>query len=214
MDAHFWHQRWQNNELGFQLEQAHPLLCRLLPQFLRQHTKVFVPLCGKSPDLRYLANHLSVVGAELSPIACQDFFKEQQLEVTSSQQANFIRYFASNIEIWQGDYFQLQSGQVNGCRFVYDRAAIIALPLNMQQRYVEKMRQLLPAGSDLLLISVEYPPHEKAGPPFNVDYAQIKRLFYKESVSLLAELELTGKGFARRRFATGYLYERAYLIRM
>lgn len=214
MEANFWHQRWQNNELGFQLEQAHPLLCQLLPKFLKQHTKVFVPLCGKSPDISYLARYLSVVGAELSTIACQDFFNEQQLNVTCSAYGSFNRYHAANIEIWQGDYFQLHPEHVEGCRFVYDRAAIIALPPEMRQRYVAKLRQLLPAKTELLLISVEYPEHEKAGPPFNLDYAQINRLFHTEEVSLLAELDQTGKGFARRRFATGYLYERAYLIRM
>jgi len=71
MDASFWHARWQQNELGFQLEAAHPLLQKWLAHVGSGKGPVLVPLCGKSPDIQYLANFSSVVGAELSPIACR-----------------------------------------------------------------------------------------------------------------------------------------------
>ncbi|GAB2933000.1 thiopurine S-methyltransferase [Rheinheimera gaetbuli] len=212
MDTRFWHYRWQNNELGFQLEQPHPLLRHCLPMLLRDQQQVLVPLCGKSPDLVYLAKHLAVVGAELSDIACNAFFAEQQLGYQRQQQADFVCYRSERIKIWQGDFFQLNTAQVAGCTLVYDRAALIALPTPMRQCYVAKLKALLPSGTELLLISVEYPLHEKAGPPFSVDYAEVHRLFAGDSIELLAELDQTGKGFARRRFATGYLLERAYHI--
>ena len=213
MDASFWHQCWQNNELGFQLEQPHPLLCQCLAQVFRGHQKVLVPLCGKSPDMVYLAQHLPVVGAELSAIACDDFFAEQQLRYQRHATRSDVCYQSDNIAIWQGDFFQLTPAKTNGCELVYDRAALIALPKKMRQHYVAKLKALLPLGTELLLITVEYPLHEKAGPPFSVDYAEVCRLFAGDNVTLIAELDQTGKGFARRRFATGYLLERAYHIR-
>ncbi len=212
MESEFWHARWQNNELGFQLEHAHPLLCLCFESLLRGQQKVLVPLCGKSPDMRYLAQYVTVVGAELSDIACAAFFAEQQLGYQRQQQADFVCYRSERIQLWQGDFFQLCAAQVAGCTLVYDRAALIALPIQMRQRYVTKLKALLPAGAEILLISLEYPLHEKAGPPFSVDYAEVKRLFAHDRVELLAELEQTGRGFARRRFATGYLLERAYRI--
>lgn len=106
----------------------------------------------------------------------------------------------------------MSTEQIKGCQLVYDRAALIALPTHMRQCYVTKLKTIMPTGSQLLLISVEYPLHEKSGPPFSLDYAEIKRLFATDSVELLAEIDQTGKGFARRRFATGYLLERAYRI--
>lgn len=212
MDASFWHQRWQNNELGFQLEQPHPLLCQCLSQVFCAQQKVLVPLCGKSPDMVYLAQHLPVVGAELSAIACDDFFTEQQLQYQRHANDSMVCYQSEKIAIWQGDFFQLTPAQTDGCDLVYDRAALIALPKHMRQQYVAKLKTLLPSGAELLLITVEYPQHEKAGPPFSVDYAEVRRLFISDKVELLAELDQTGKGFARRRFATGYLLERAYRI--
>ena len=212
MEPEFWHSRWQNNELGFQLEKPHALLKQCLPEMLPGKKRGLVPLCGKSPDLAYLAQFLPVVGAELSEIACKDFFLEHQLPHQVAQSAPFRHYYSDKISIWQGDFFQLCNTHLLGCDLVYDRAALIALPRQMRQRYVAKLKSLLAPMAEILLISVEYPQHEKAGPPFSVDYAEVKRLFPEDKIVLLDELNQTGKGFARRRFATGYLLERAYRI--
>jgi thiopurine S-methyltransferase len=49
---------------------------------LPKKSKVFVPLCGKSSDMLWLlAQGYEVVGVELSPLAAQGFFAENQLEV-------------------------------------------------------------------------------------------------------------------------------------
>jgi len=212
MEADFWLARWKNNELGFQLECAHPLLMQCLPSMLSGSNKVFVPLCGKSPDINHLASFLPVIGAELSAIACHDFFFEHKLAFNSWLAEPFRCYQSDNIILWQGDFFELSQEHLADCNLVYDRAALIALPAPMRQLYANKLQQLLQPGTKILLISLEYPQHEKAGPPFSVTTAEIKTLFPTADVELLAESELTGKGFARRRFETSVLIERAYCI--
>jgi thiopurine S-methyltransferase len=212
MDNAFWLERWQRNELGFQLDDAHPLLVQCLSQVLSGQKQVFVPLCGKSPDMWYLAQFLRVVGAELSSIACQAFFAEQGMSVSPVHDAGFQRYEQGNICLWQGDYFALTKAAVAGCELTYDRAALIALPPDMRQRYAGKLMDLLPAGAKILLISLEYPQHEKQGPPFSVPENEIAALFKGARVDLLATLDITNKGFARRRFETTTLYEKAYCI--
>lgn len=212
METAFWLQRWQNNELGFQLDETHPLLQQLLPQLIANHDKILVPLCGKSPDLRYLSQAIAVTGVELSAIACRDFFQEQRLDYIVTEVDSFSCYRSDNIALWQGDFFSFSATELADCRLAYDRAALIALPEPMRQRYASKLQQLLPAGSTILLISLEYPQHEKQGPPFSVDQAEIKALFPQAEVELLAEIDLTGKGFARRRFVTSVLLEKAYRI--
>jgi thiopurine S-methyltransferase len=212
MDAEFWLQRWQKDELGFQLDEAHPLLRQFLPLIITQQTKVLVPLSGKSPDLRYLADFLPVIGVELSAIACRDFFAEHALHYELQQGQEFHCYRGDNITLWQGDFFALSPQQVQGCTFAYDRAALIALPAPMRQRYVDTLLQLLPGGSTILLISLEYPQQEKQGPPFSVSQQEIATLFPLARIEVLAEIDLTGKGFARRRFLTSSLVETAYRI--
>lgn len=210
MDAAFWLTRWQNDELGWQLEQPHPLL-QQAPAWWLQGGPVLVPLCGKSPDLHFLAKTAPVVGAELSQRACEDFFAEAGLSPHSEDLPPFRRYQYDNLCLWQGDFFALTAAQVTSCQRIYDRAALIALPARMRQTYVNQLRTLLPQAQ-LLLISLEYPPGEKQGPPFSVPDDEVRRLFSDCQIELLQELDLTGQGFARRRFATTVLTERSYLI--
>lgn len=211
MQQDFWLQCWQQNQLGWQQDEAHPLL-RSAPADWLSAGPVFVPLCGKSPDLLFLKQQAQVVGAELSDIACRDFFAEHQMPVVNSPSGEFSRYTATNITLWQGDFFALKPDQVAGCRRIYDRAALIALPAPMRQDYVKQLRALIPSA-DMLLLSLEYPAEEKNGPPFSVPAEEISRLFGFAVVTLLQQRDLTGQGFARRRFNTSYLTETSWRIR-
>lgn len=214
MQPEFWLECWRNNALGFQLDAVHPLLVSALPQIDVAVDKVFVPLCGKSPDLLYLAQRYQVVGAELSDIACRDFFTEHQLDAVQHQSGSFTCFSWRHICLWQGDFFCLQPGQFDDFGLVYDRAALIALPGEMRQQYAQHLCTLAASGAQIILISLEYPQAEKQGPPFSVGEQELQSLFPHADIQLLAEQDLTGKGFARRRFATSYLSEKAYLIKL
>lgn len=47
----------------------------------------------------------------------------------------------------------------------------------MRWRYVQTVYGALPSGCRGLLITLEYPQAEKAGPPFSVDEAEVRGLF-------------------------------------
>src|SRR3546814_2606060 len=65
-----------------------------------------------------------------------------------------------------GDAFALDAQTLADCAAVYDRAALIALPRPMRDVYVGELHARLPVGCRGLLVTLEYPPDEKAGPPF------------------------------------------------
>lgn len=211
MQAEFWLNCWQKNQLGWQLEQPHPLLLQAPADWLDSRP-VFVPLCGKSPDMLWLSQSADVVGAELSAIACQDFFTENQLPFDQSGGGEFSLFSSPGVKIWQGDFFALQPQQLSNCQRIYDRAALIALPESMRKDYVRKLRELLPAA-DMLLLSLEYPIIERAGPPFSVSANEIAALFDFATVTLFTQQDLTGKGFARRAFHTSSLIETCWRIK-
>jgi thiopurine S-methyltransferase len=211
MQADFWHQVWQQDQLGFQLAEAHPML-RAQLSCLPTSDTVFVPLCGKSPDLHLLAQRYQVIGAELSPIACRDFFAEARLIATQIAADPFTLWQAAQYRLWQGDFFSLPASAVHDGQLIYDRAALIALPPEMRKCYVQKLRQLFPHGH-LLLISLEYPEHEKQGPPFAVSAAEVKQLYDFAQIQLTGIRNLTGQGFARRKFETSQLLEKSWCIR-
>jgi len=71
-----WESRWQEGRIGFHLPEVNSYLLRYFDKLLTQDTEsVFVPLCGKTLDLPWLARRTKkVVGIELVHKAVQDFF--------------------------------------------------------------------------------------------------------------------------------------------
>ena len=78
MHHEFWHQRWQQNQIGFHKPETNPYLQRYWPKLpLSPGCRVFVPLCGKSNDMLWLLGMgYQVVGVELSPLAVESFFSD------------------------------------------------------------------------------------------------------------------------------------------
>ena len=118
-----------------------------------------------------------VMGVELSEQAVEAFFSEQGLVPHVSQQGAFKVYQAGQIELWCGDFFSLNAQALVGCRGVYDRAALIALPPLMRAQYAEHLNALLPSGCQGLLITLDYDQGQKAGPPFAVTDEEVQVLF-------------------------------------
>jgi thiopurine S-methyltransferase len=179
MDASFWLDCWREGRTGFHRSEVMPLLERHWPSLgVPRATRVLVPLAGKTLDMVWLAAQgLRVLGVELSPLAVQAFFAEHQLQPRRHRSACGEHHTAGNIEIIQGNVFDLDDATLAGCAAVYDRAALIALPVSMRQQYVRSIYARLPAGCRGLLITLDYPPGEMDGPPFAVPPAEVRRLF-------------------------------------
>ena len=231
MHASFWHKCWERNTLGFHQEEVHPFLTQFLAPLLTESDRhVFVPLCGKSLDMFWLAERMLVSGSELSEIACRDFFNDANITYQTKQilddkdnqrSGNFTQFYFDSITLWQGDFLKLTPDHVistNGksIDWIYDRAALIALPLDMQQAYINHLVSFIDKGTQLFLISIEFPQSEMAGPPFSINQQAIEQLFLTANkncqIKQLASRELTDKYFAQRKFDVSHLVECLYLI--
>lgn len=178
MDPSFWHARWQANEIGFHQQEINPHLQRFWPQLGVTGGTVFVPLCGKSRDMLWLASQgHRVLGVEISPIAAAAFFGENGLDVEPMQEARFVRRQIAELTLLEGDLFDLAPAHLDGVTAVYDRASLIALPPPMRKRYAAHMAALLPGGTPVLLVTLDYPQPEMDGPPFAVSAAEVAALF-------------------------------------
>lgn len=179
MDADFWLQKWQEGQIGFHRHDVMPLLQKHWPSLqLPPDSRVLVPLCGKSLDMHWLAaqGH-RVLGVELSPLAVTQFFEEAGLDPERTTSPYGEHFSAGPIEIILGDAFGLDPALLADVAGVYDRAALIALPPDLRLRYRDTVYAALPAGCQGLLITLEYPQEEKAGPPFSVAQAEVESLF-------------------------------------
>jgi thiopurine S-methyltransferase len=179
MQPDFWLQRWHDNQIGFHQDKPTPLLLKHWPAIgMPVGAKVFVPLAGKSLDMVWFASEgYRVLGVEISPLAIKQFITEHGVvpEVRNSKYGT--RYLAGSVEIIQGDVFALDAAALEDCSVVFDRAALIALPPDLRQRYVRDVYSLLPPGCRGLLITLEYPQAEKQGPPFSVTEAEVRELY-------------------------------------
>lgn len=179
MKHEFWQEKWEANELGFHQEEIHPLLKRYWPQLsLTKNSRVLVPLCGKSNDLLWLeqSGH-QVLGAELSQIAVEAFFSENNLLAEQSEEMAFKRYCSGNIELLCGDFFTVDHDLIGDIEAIFDRAALVALPEKMRCDYANKIREVTKSGVQILLVTVSYETSEINPPPFTVTEEEVRRLY-------------------------------------
>ena len=179
MDADFWLQRWREGQIGFHRGEVMPLLEQYWPSLdAPAGSRVFVPLAGKTLDMHWLAAQgLQVLGCELSPLAVEAFYAEAGITPQVQRDTDGSHHRAGAIELVQGDVFALREQALATMDAFYDRAALIALPAGMRRRYVDEVYGKLPAGCRGLLITLEYPPAEKDGPPFPVPEEEVQALF-------------------------------------
>lgn len=189
MQPSFWRERWEKGEIGFhQLRvnadlRLHWPALKCLPD-----SRVFVPLCGKSRDMSWLhAQGHRVLGVELSELAVAEFFAEQELLPVRRRAGPLECWQAERYELYVGDFFKLRARQLADVRAVYDRAALIALPPPLRAQYARHLTAILPADCRMLLLTMDYPQEQMAGPPFAVGEPEVRELFDTAfSVTLLA----------------------------
>lgn len=179
MDAAFWNARWNKSRIGFHQDHPTPQLLSHWPALdVSKCARVFVPLCGKSLDMAWFASQgLEVLGVELSALAVEQFFAEHGLTPGIRDSQYGRHYSAGGIEIICGDAFALDAPLLANCAAVFDRAALIALPQGLRRLYAESLYASLPAGCRGLLVTLEYPQHEKTGPPFSVAESEVRERF-------------------------------------
>ena len=187
MEIDFWLERWNNNQTGFHQQQVNPYLAYFYgnkgPAIeQREKLKVFVPLAGKSKDMLWLSqNSYKVFAVECSDRAVKDFFEDNALNYKHAAKDQHALYQSSDlpslIEIFQGDFFELQQEDLDGITDIFDRASLVALPVEMRQDYAKKMAELQKPGVRTLLVTLTFDPEEMNGPPFSVIEEEVNDLY-------------------------------------
>jgi len=182
MNPDFWHQRWQDNQIGFHQSAPTPLLLKHWASLgVPAGAKVFVPLAGKSLDMAWFAaKGYRVLGVELSTLAIEQFFAGNGLQPGIRDSKYGRHYAAGGIELVNGDAFGLDAAALRDCAAVFDRAALIALPPELRIRYANELYAKLPTGCRGLLITLEYPQAEREGPPFSVPEDEVRALYARD----------------------------------
>ena len=214
VEEDFWHNRWENNLTGFHLDEVNPhLKANWASMNMKAGTRIFVPLCGKTLDLIWLAEKgYQVVGVELSSIAVEAFFAENNLAVEHHQVGGLEYWQSENISLFCGNFFDLTAEILGQVDAVYDRASLIALPPAMRQEYAAKLTEICQSAPKLL-VTLEYEQSKMDGPPFSVSEDEVRALYQANyQVKQLTAQDVLGNNEKFRERGLDFMNESIYKL--
>lgn len=177
MNNDFWISRWTNDQTGWHMNEVHPKLKQYWPRLeLDENAVVLVPFCGQSVDLLWLKKRYgTVIGVELVEKPVKTFMQNHFDHYQKREADAFTIYEAENLQLWQGDYFNLNRSQLPAIDGIYDRGSLVALPPGQRKKYARKIRELSALNTHMLLVAFDYKQEEMNGPPFSVPYREVQK---------------------------------------
>jgi thiopurine S-methyltransferase len=195
MHSKFWHKRWATSDIPWHESAGSSLLAENLNALsLRCSTRIFVPLCGKTLDIRWLLGQgYSVVAIELSEMAVNQLFSELGSKPKIVQSGSLKHYSVNKLDVFIGDFFVLTADLLGTVDAVFDRASLVALPIEMRVKYTRHLADITAKALQLLIV-FEYHSPEMVGPPFSISMDEITK-HYSEiyAISLLSSRDVSGK---------------------
>lgn len=164
MEASFWIKSWEHGGFytSFHRKDIHPYVLEYMTPEEIENKNILVPLCGKTVDMLYLAQYANkVIGVELVEEAILQFFSENNLSYQKIDDETFI---SGNIILLKKDFMSLTNQEIGKIDWIYDRASLVALPLEMRKDYLKAIDRLSDIGTKQLIITLEYFPLINSAP--------------------------------------------------
>jgi len=179
----FWQKKWKDGIIGFHKKSVNEKLSGFFAQIKDESTKrVYVPLCGKSVDMIWLAREgMEVIGSEISGLAIQQFFQENKISFEQNQR----RFSSEQIVIENDDFFHFDPRELGTIDAIYDRAAMVAMPSERHADYAQRLLKILRPGGSILLVTFTYKQNQMSGPPFSVTEQSVLQHFKPAKITEL-----------------------------
>ena len=177
-----WKHMWDINDLKFHQMTVYPDLVKYESIFFKNHSKVFLPLCGKSLDMIYLADKgYDVYGCELVEKAVKSFFLENSISYKKNclENTDIISYKGNEkkITIYHGNILLLSSQLIGKFEAIWDRAALVAINILQRPNYANVLQDVMASDCKYLLNTFVLSGKEYEGPPHTVTEEDIEKLF-------------------------------------
>jgi thiopurine S-methyltransferase len=175
----FWEERWKNGQTGWHNTQVNDnLVNHHQTLFHVKNPTILVPLCGKSLDMAWLAGQgASIIGIDLVQQAIEEYCAEQNLEPEISTTESCVSYAADSQTLIHANVFDVHTKDIGTVDSIFDRAALVALPLEKREAYALHCLSLLKPGGSILLITYDSPVADDQGPPFPVRKGTVEKLY-------------------------------------
>ena len=200
----YWKKRWMDNNIGWHRDKVHNLLVKYVHELTggRSDLRVFVPLCGKSRDMLWLAEQdHNVVGVEVAKQPIESFFEENDLTFSVEKvklaaavdPVDVYKCVEKKIIIFCCDLFLLSEEDVDG-RFdaIWDRGSLSAMQPAVDKRgkrYAKKIHSLLAAdGKYMLETHLYYGVDRGKSTPASISDELLNEIYEEDFI--LKELEV------------------------
>ncbi|RDD45683.1 Thiopurine S-methyltransferase [Trichoplax sp. H2] len=198
-----WASYWAEGDTNWVSDKCNPCLIKYYQSCLAcdQPSTIFVPLCGKTQDMLWLArNGNRVVGVEMVPQPCIDFFSENNIDycIEKLQGIGDGKVYRSqadglDITIYNCNFYEL-TVELLGCqcnRF-WDIGALIALNPEQHSKYIQQLMSLLTPDAQGILFTVEFDINQRpdVASPFCVPENRVHEVLSPvASVKLLESID-------------------------
>ena len=194
--AEYWTDRWKEGKTDWHREEVHNILIKYVDELTggRSNLRVFLPLCGKSVDMLWLANQgHTVVGVELAKQPIESFFTENNLTFTvesvkmaaSGEPVEVYKCKEKKITIFCCNLYNFEEEDVGG-KFdaIWDRGSLSAIvPSANGKRYTKKMHSLLANDGNYMLESHYYEIDRGTRPPASIS-DELRNEIYGEDFTI------------------------------
>ena len=156
---------------------------------------IFVPLCGKSPDMLWMAKRgHRIVGIEWVEQTVKAFFQESDLEyhveVTELGGSKIGVYKSSSlpVTIYCGDFFAFKDNPLGEFDFIWDNSSIGSFRHEKRSDYVSINSSILKPNGKILLGTFDYEHDEHSYIPFAATKSEVAKLYASQyDIELIME---------------------------
>ncbi|KAK3092103.1 hypothetical protein FSP39_025219 [Pinctada imbricata] len=139
-----WTYRWEKDQTQFHMSKIHPMLAKHIDALTegKKRLRFFVPLCGKTVDMRWLAEQgHEVIGLEAVEKGCREFFVEQKIPYSVKDLQNckgkiFKATDDKKIQLYCCDFFDLERLSLGTFDCIWDRGSFVAVAVKERKRYL------------------------------------------------------------------------------
>ncbi|KAL3868316.1 hypothetical protein ACJMK2_041136 [Sinanodonta woodiana] len=177
-----WMKRWEEGTSDWVVTSVDPMLLKYEGKIFEgrtQQLRVFVPLCGKTPDMKWFADKgHEVVGVELYATAVEKFFSERGMQYSSADLPNLDgKLYQSEdgmIKIYSCDLYLLSKDLLGQFDIIWDSRSLVAINVADHTKYRDLLLSLLKPDGLYLLSTLDYDGSVFIGPPhpFSVEHVQ------------------------------------------
>lgn len=185
MSVEDWEYRWGKNQTQFHMNKVHPMLQKYLDKLTKgkKNLRIFLPLCGKSKDLEWLASQgYEVIGCDCADKGCKEFFEENEIpyETSPIKGIDGTIYRATNdkkITLYKCDYFALNEKITGKFDCIWDRGSFVAISVKDRDKYSKITTAMMKENSTYLLDCFLVDNDRFGGPPFNCTEKNVTSAF-------------------------------------